>query len=176
MSVYQKLGIISESKVVKKWVYKKMFLPKKSLLNWYSKMNFFWKNSVEFWHWKLTLKVWFWHFLTNHNSSTDSHFFSFEYVDIWPKILLFRTHHLWNSTAELILIPILNSKIGVPATHELTKKLATSNSDILGIHRNPKQKECFNSTEGFLRAALIGHGHSPYITLLEEKKGFSNYL
>ena len=29
---------------------------------------------------------------------------SFEYVDSWPKILHFRTQHLWNSTTELILI------------------------------------------------------------------------
>ena len=32
---------------------------------------FFWKISVDFWHWKLTLKVRFWHFLKNRNSSTD---------------------------------------------------------------------------------------------------------
>ena len=31
---------------------------------------------------------------------------SFEYIDFWPKILLFRTHHLWNSTTELIIIAI----------------------------------------------------------------------
>ena len=29
---------------------------------------------------------------------------SLEYIDFWPKILLFRTHHLWNSTIELILL------------------------------------------------------------------------
>ena len=28
-----------------------------------------------------------------------------------------------------------------------------------GIHRHPMQKEFFRSTEGFLRAALTGHGH-----------------
>ena len=28
---------------------------------------------------------------------------SFEYVDSWPKFLLFKTHHLYNSTTELIL-------------------------------------------------------------------------
>ena len=33
-------------------------------------------------------------------------FFSFEYVDSWPKILLFRIHHLWNPTIELILLYI----------------------------------------------------------------------
>ena len=30
---------------------------------------------------------------------------------------------------------------------------------LLGIHRHPMQKEFFRSTEGFLRAALTGHGH-----------------
>ena len=30
-------------------------------------------------------------------------FKSFKYVDSWPKILLFRNHHLWNSTTKLIL-------------------------------------------------------------------------
>ena len=29
---------------------------------------------------------------------------SFEHVDFWAKSLLFRTHHLWNSTTELILV------------------------------------------------------------------------
>jgi hypothetical protein len=32
---------------------------------------FFWKNSINFWHPKLTLKVRFWHFLTNRNPSKD---------------------------------------------------------------------------------------------------------
>ena len=58
-------------------------------------LSFFWKKSVDFWHWKLTLKVQFWHFLMNHNSSTNFlKKISLEYVDSWPKILLFRTHHL----------------------------------------------------------------------------------
>ena len=42
---------------------------------------------------------------------TVSHCFekiSFEHVDSWAKILLFRTHHLWNSTTELILRYIFN--------------------------------------------------------------------
>ena len=46
-------------------VRKKCFFTKNGLLNWYSQMIFFWKNSVDFWHRKLTLKVRFWHFLTN---------------------------------------------------------------------------------------------------------------
>ena len=63
----------------------------------------FFLNSVDFWHQKLTLNVQFWHFLSNCNSSTELKKRSFEYVDSWPKVLLFRTHHLWNSTTELIL-------------------------------------------------------------------------
>ena len=31
---------------------------------------------------------------------------------------------------------------------------------ILGIHRNPNQKESLKSSKGFLRAVLTGHGHS----------------
>ena len=71
-------------------------------LKWF----FFWKNLVDFRHRKLTLKVQFWHFLMNHNSWTDLKKRSFEFIDSWPKILLFRTHHLWNSTTKLILLSL----------------------------------------------------------------------
>ena len=55
----------------------------------------FWKNSVDFWHRKLTLKVWFRHFLMNHNSLQGCFkTISFEHVDSWAKILHFATHHL----------------------------------------------------------------------------------
>ena len=66
-------------------------------------MIFFWKNSVNFWHGKLILKVRFRHFLRNHNSWQDCFMkISFDHVDSWAKILHFRTHHL-NSTTELTL-------------------------------------------------------------------------
>ena len=53
----------------------------------------------------MSLKVQFWPFLWNCHSSTGClKKNSFESVDSWPKILLFRPYHLWNSTAELILI------------------------------------------------------------------------
>ena len=52
---------------------------------------------------KLTLKVQFWHFLSNCHSSTDLKKKSFEYVDSRPKFMLFRTHHHWNFTTELVL-------------------------------------------------------------------------
>ena len=31
---------------------------------------------------------------------------SFEYIDFWPKTLLFKTHHLQSSTTELILMSL----------------------------------------------------------------------
>ena len=50
----------------------------------------------------------FWYFSMNRNSLAD--FLkkkSLMHVDSWAKILLFRTHHLWNSTTDLILIVAL---------------------------------------------------------------------
>ena len=74
-----------------------------------------------FWHKKLTLKVQFWHFLTNHNSLQDClKTISVEHVDSWAKILRFRTHHLWNSTTELTL-NYLPSKS--PGTSPLAKRV-----------------------------------------------------
>ena len=34
---------------------------------------------------------------------------SFKFVDSWSKILLFRTHHFWNSTTQLILYTLANA-------------------------------------------------------------------
>ena len=43
-------------------------------------------------------------FLTNgHSLYSQNTMASFEYVDFWPKILPYSTHHLWNSTTELTL-------------------------------------------------------------------------
>ena len=80
---------------------------------------FFWKNSVDFWHRKLTLKVWLWHFLMNNNSLQDCFKkISFEHVDSWAKILHFKFH---NWTADIntysyfgywkISVEILENKI-----------------------------------------------------------------
>ena len=104
--VCQKLGMILGNKVVQKLkleknVFYKKWPPKLIFLNF----SFFWKNSVDFWHRKLTLKVWFWHFLTNWCSPySQNTTVSFEHVDVSAKSLHFRTHHLLNSTTELILI------------------------------------------------------------------------
>ena len=66
---------------------------------------FFWENSVDLWQRKLTLKVRFQHFLTNHNSSQDCFkIIFFENVSSWAKLLHFMTHHVWNSTTRLTLI------------------------------------------------------------------------
>ena len=74
-------------------------------------MNFFFlKISVDAWHRKLTLKVQFWHFLKNHNSSQDcSRTMSFEHVDSRAKILHFRTHHLqkFHHQSEIIFTKVL---------------------------------------------------------------------
>jgi hypothetical protein len=54
--------------------------------------EFFWKNSVDFWQRKLTLKVQFRHFLTNHNSLKGCFkTIYFEHVDSWAKLMHFRT-------------------------------------------------------------------------------------
>ena len=68
-------------KCFKIWVRKKRCYKK-----WFTKLIFlndsFFFNSVDFWNWKLTLKVPFWHFLMNRNSLTDLKN-PFEYVDPW---------------------------------------------------------------------------------------------
>ena len=58
------------------------------------------KKSVDFWPQKLTLKVRFWHFLSNCHSSTVV--FKTQVCWFRPKILLCRTHYLWIFTTELI--------------------------------------------------------------------------
>ena len=50
---------------LKNWSFQKMTITKNLLLNWYSSMKKNQKDSDDFWHRKLTLKVKFWHFLTN---------------------------------------------------------------------------------------------------------------
>ena len=61
----------------------------------FSKLNFWTtllsKITLNFWQTVITLR----NFLK---------IFPWWHVDSWPKILPFRTHHLWNSMTELILI------------------------------------------------------------------------
>ena len=93
--VFQKLTMVLENKKVQKLKLERFFFTKNCLLIKYSWTIFFLKNSIHFWNRKLTSKVRFWHFLTNHDSSQDClKKNSFEHVDPWAKILQFRTHHL----------------------------------------------------------------------------------
>ena len=82
LTVRQKLGMILENKVVQKLkleknLFYKKWSPKLIFLNEF----FFEKIRLTFWHWKLTLKVRFWHFLTNCNSSKD--FLKQYYDELW---------------------------------------------------------------------------------------------
>ena len=87
----QKLGLILESKVVQKLsleknVFNKKCSPKLIFLD----EIFFWKNSVDFWHRKLTLKVQFWHFLRPwHYVNLQNTAISFEYSWFLSKKLAF---------------------------------------------------------------------------------------
>ena len=87
MSVHQKLGINLESKVVQKLSLEKKVSTKK----WSPKLMF--------------LDIFF---LIRLIFDIHFHYYqiSSEYVDSWPKTLLIRTHNLWNSTTELILMYI----------------------------------------------------------------------
>ena len=61
---------------------------------------------------------------------------SFEYIDFWPKILLFRTHHLWNSTTELILSYIPRAIRHV----NLLSRMSYLDTYILILRANKKQR------------------------------------
>ena len=83
----QKLGLILESKVIQKLSLEKNVFNKKCS----PKLKFFfWKNSVDFWHRKLTLKVQFWHFLRPwHYVNLQNTAISFEYSWFLSKNLAF---------------------------------------------------------------------------------------
>ena len=91
MSVHQKSGIISEIKVVQKLSIKKCFYQKIDNLN----SNIFFEKFSAF----LTMKIDFESMilaLFDKPYFINGFFFkfSFEYVNSWSKILLFRTQHL----------------------------------------------------------------------------------
>ena len=81
MASCQKLGIILVINGFKNWFYQKMSITTNVLLNWYSSMKKkIQKDSDDFWHRKLTLKVKFWYFLTApHYSNFQNLVISFEY-------------------------------------------------------------------------------------------------
>ena len=64
------------------------------LKTFFSKLNF-WINLLS----KITPNFW----QTVITRRNFLKIFPWWHVDSWPKSLLFRTHHLWNSTTELIL-------------------------------------------------------------------------
>ena len=70
----------------------------------------------------------------------------------------------WTQPQSLRLLPnfLLARKSHYHFTRLNPKKKGTLQfclPALQGIHRHPMQKEFFRSTEGFLRAALTGHGH-----------------
>ena len=72
--------------------------------------NFFFEKirlifDIQNWLWKYDFGTFWQTVITRRNFSQT---FPWWHVDSWPKSLLFRTHFLWNSTTELILL--LNTK------------------------------------------------------------------
>ena len=103
-----------------------MFLTKNGLLNWFSNDFFFEKIrlifDIENWLWKYNFGT-FWRtvihrWIKKNPLST--------YVDSCPKILLFRTHHLWNSTTKLILNLIYILTLGYTIEHNWTRQIRWS--------------------------------------------------
>ena len=61
------------------------------------------KIDIQNWLWKYNFGTFWQTVITCRNFLM---IFPWWHVDSWPKNLLFRTHHLWNSTTELILLHI----------------------------------------------------------------------
>ena len=85
VTVHQKLGVILVIKWLKNWSWQKMLFTKKVCLNWYSLMKFFFlKDSDDFWHRKLSLKVQNWHIFLKLSPDGDSKSVKF----IWLQLIL----------------------------------------------------------------------------------------
>ena len=70
--------------------------------------NFFFEKiwlifDIQNWLWKYDFSTFWQTFITRRNFLK---IFPWWHVDSWSKSLLVRTHHLWNSTTELILVCI----------------------------------------------------------------------
>ena len=102
--------------------------------------------DIQNWLWKYDF-VTFWHFLK---------IIPWWYVDSWAKSLLFRTHHLWNSTTELILIYITvvyyyNSRNAVlqncsaflMSVERIERKFKAQKPDLFHIFENSWRKFSF---------------------------------
>ena len=106
MSVRQKLSVIFQSKVVQKLsleekVFSKRWSPKLIFLD-----NFFFEKirlifDIQNWLWRYNYGI-FWQTVITRRIFLK--IFSWWHVDSLPKNLLLRTHHLWNSMTELILV------------------------------------------------------------------------
>ena len=60
--------------------------------------------DIQNWLWKHNFGN-FWQTVITHRTFLKA--FPWWHVDSWPKSLLLRTHHIWNSTTELILVLVL---------------------------------------------------------------------
>mgnify|MGYP007048593961 CR=1 FL=1 len=103
----QKLGIISKSSdVIKKCQWQKM-CSCIDILQWKKNID---KDSNNFWHWKLTLKVKFWHFLTLFDTSPLTQFLKFcNFLQVcWflGKIFLILYPPFKNSTTRIVIVHI----------------------------------------------------------------------
>ena len=68
------------------------------------------KDSDDFWHRKLTLKVEFWHFLIPpHYSNSQNSIISFGYIDFSAKIFLILYTSLENLTTRITIVVVLSS-------------------------------------------------------------------
>ena len=105
VTVPQKLDMLLENKAFQELkLSKKIFFYKKcSSKQLFLIEKIIQKYSDDSWHRKFTLKIRFWHFLTNcQNYSTVV---SFEYVDFWPNILLYSypDTDLWTSAVFRVI-------------------------------------------------------------------------
>ena len=72
--------------------------------------------DIQNWLWKYNFGTFWQTVITRRNFLK---IFPWWHVDSWPKRLLFRTHHLWNSTTKLILLNILTCTIQIISTFQI---------------------------------------------------------
>ena len=132
MIVCQKLDVILESKVVQKLsleknVFNKQWSPRFIFLD----KNFFEKIwlifDIQNWLWKYNFGT-FWQNVIIHRMFLK--IFPWYHVDSWPRSLLLRTHHLWNSTTELILFKC-HSLLGSFKSHSFLGRFKSSVSSVV---------------------------------------------
>ena len=77
---------------------------------------------------------------------------SFEHVDSWAKSLLFRTHHLWNSTTELTLLYLA---IEIDAIFHLLSWIDTSGINIIYSSLERRHYKLFHEISLNLRMSWL---------------------